>query len=65
MTLADHAEAWWKEHGRKVPPRNTAEYTEMYEKWHAFAFRDLRVTKEGTDDVHVQDVPLLATRRCR
>ena len=40
MTLADHAEAWWKEKGNTVPDKHTIEYNEMYEKWHAFAFSD-------------------------
>ena len=40
MTLADHAEAWWREQGNTVPLRNTAAWTAMYEQWHAFAFAD-------------------------
>ena len=40
MTLADHAEAWWKEQGKIVPPIDTPEYEEMYQRWHTFAFQD-------------------------
>jgi len=39
MTLAEHAEAWWREQGRKVPKRNTKKWREMYEKWIRFAFK--------------------------
>jgi hypothetical protein len=38
MTLADHAEAWWRESGKEVPPRETAAWREMYESWIGFAF---------------------------
>lgn len=37
-TLADEAEEWAKENARKVPPRNTPEWLEMYHAWVAFAF---------------------------
>jgi len=40
MTLAEHAEAWWREQGKKVPRRNTKKWKKMYEKWVAFAFKD-------------------------
>ena len=40
MTLADHAEAWAKEQGETVPPRNTAMWRELYERWIEYAFRD-------------------------
>jgi hypothetical protein len=42
LTLADHAELWCQEQGRKLPPRCTPEWAAMYEAWHSFAFRDLR-----------------------
>jgi len=41
-TLAEHAEEWWKEQGKKVPRRKTKEWKKLYEKWHAFAFQDFR-----------------------
>ena len=44
-TLADHAEAWHSENGGTVPPRNTPEWTTMYEKWHAFAFEYFPASK--------------------
>jgi hypothetical protein len=31
MTLADHAEAWWREMGEKLPRRDTDEWRRMYE----------------------------------
>lgn len=40
MTLAEHAELWWTEQGKEVPPADTPEYQAMYEEWHAFAFMD-------------------------
>lgn len=40
MTLAQHAEAWWTEQGKTVPPAGTPAWTKMYEEWHAFAFAD-------------------------
>jgi len=47
MTLAEHAEAWWKEQGKEVPPRGTEEWQEMYETWVEWAFADLH--SENTD----------------
>ena len=44
MTLADHAEAWWKEQGKEVPPRGIKQWQEMYETWVAWAFADLNST---------------------
>ena len=38
MTLADHAEAWWKEHGRRVPRRGSAAWDRMYLRWINYAF---------------------------
>lgn len=40
MTLAQHAEQWWKEKGEKVPRRDTKAYLKMYEEWVEYAFRD-------------------------
>jgi hypothetical protein len=40
-TLSDHAEAWTIEQGGTVPPKDTPEYLEMYEKWVNWAFQDL------------------------
>ena len=40
MTLADHAEAWTREQGRDVPPRNTPEWQIMYNAWIDYAFAD-------------------------
>jgi hypothetical protein len=42
LILADHAELWRQEQGRKLPPRYTPEWTAMYEAWHTFAFRDFK-----------------------
>lgn len=41
MTLADHAEAWTREQGRKVPRRNTKAWQRMYERWVRWAFADV------------------------
>ena len=38
MTLADHAEAWWRESGKWVPLRGTTAWHKMYRKWIDFAF---------------------------
>ena len=37
-TLAEHAEEWWQEKGRKVPKRGTKAWEKMYQKWIDFAF---------------------------
>jgi hypothetical protein len=55
LTLADHAELWCQEQGRKLPPRHTPEWTAMYEAWHAFAFRDF---KEAVLPHHRNETPL-------
>ena len=39
MTLADHAELWWKEQGNIVPPKNTKEWKDMYKKWIEYAYK--------------------------
>jgi hypothetical protein len=39
LTLADHAELWWKEQGNIIPERNTKEWQLMYEAWIEFAFQ--------------------------
>lgn len=41
MTLAEHAEMWWKEMGHEVPPRVSDEWRRMYEEWVAYAFAEL------------------------
>lgn len=41
MTLADHAEYWWREQGKQVPARGTDEWDKMYEEWATWAFADL------------------------
>ena len=46
MTLAEHFEAWQREHGREVPQKDTPEYTAAYEAWVEWAFEDLH-TLEG------------------
>lgn len=38
MTLRDHAEAWWTEQGKNVPPHNTLAWHRMYRKWINYAF---------------------------
>lgn len=40
MTLAQHAEAWWREQGQTVPPRETKQWDEMYRAWVDYAFAD-------------------------
>lgn len=47
MTFADHAEAWWREQGKRVPRRKTKAWQAMYEKWIEFAFADFRETVHG------------------
>jgi hypothetical protein len=42
LTMADHAEAWWREQGKRVPRRDTARWQEMYETWAEWAFADMR-----------------------
>jgi len=42
MTLAEHAEAWWREKGRRVPKRDTPQWDTMYETWVEWAFKDFR-----------------------
>ena len=56
MTLAEHAEAWWAEQGKTVPPIGedfdgmhtstcSPEYQVMYEAWIDFAFAGLLDSK--------------------
>lgn len=52
MTLADHAEAWWREQGNTVPPRNTDEWQQMYETWVEWAFADLHSEEESNGHAH-------------
>jgi hypothetical protein len=47
ITLADHAEAWWLEQGKRVPRRKTKAWQRMYVKWIEFAFADFRGTVDG------------------
>jgi hypothetical protein len=42
LTLAEHAEAWWREQGKRVPRRGTARWQKMYETWAEWAFADMR-----------------------
>jgi hypothetical protein len=46
LTLADHAEAWWREQGKRVPRRDTASWQKMYETWAKWAFADMRGDQE-------------------
>ncbi len=46
-TLAEHAEAWWREQGKEVPPANTRAWVDMYEKWIEFAFSEFRYVTGG------------------
>jgi hypothetical protein len=48
MTMADHAEAWWKEQGNEIPKKGTKEWNEMFLKWHTYAFQEIseRLDKE-------------------
>lgn len=45
LTLQDHAEAWWREQGKTVPPRCTPEHAAMYEQWVEYAFADFEEAK--------------------
>ena len=38
VTLADHAEAWFKEHGQMIPSRGSDEWNSMYTAWIEYAF---------------------------
>lgn len=38
MTLADYSEAWMKENGHTVPPRDSKEWKELYMSWIDYAF---------------------------
>ncbi len=38
LSLADHAEMWWKEQGKEVPAKDSKEWKDMYEQWITFAF---------------------------
>ena len=42
LKLSDHAELWCQEQGMELPPRNTPEWTAMYEEWHKFAFEKFK-----------------------
>ena len=45
MTLADHAEAWAHDRGRRVPrDRRTKAWAKMYEEWVDWAFAPLMAT---------------------
>lgn len=53
LTLAGHAEAWWKEQGKKVPKRKTKAWQTMYIAWHTFAFADfLNSMQRGENASH-------------
>ena len=45
-TLAEHAEAWWKERGKVVPPKKTTAWQVMYEKWVNWAFQSFKEPKK-------------------
>lgn len=49
LTLADHAELWWREQGKDVPKEGTNEYTKMYEEWAKYAFKDWGKNEKVTD----------------
>lgn len=38
--LSDYAESWAKENNIEIPPRDTPEWMDMYQKWIEFAFAD-------------------------
>lgn len=40
LSLADHAEMWWRDCGNIVPSRETESWLRMYESWINFAFVD-------------------------
>lgn len=46
LTLADHAEAWSREQGFRVPRRNTKLWQKMYAKWVDFAFETVKKEKK-------------------
>ncbi len=37
MTWAEHAERWWKEQGKTVPPKDTKEWDSMFFLWYKYA----------------------------
>lgn len=47
MTLADHAEAWYRERGKKVPLRGTPAWMRMYRRWARWAFARLHEKEES------------------
>ncbi len=38
IRLCEHAEAWQRKRGERVPDQDTKQYDKMYEEWHAYAF---------------------------
>jgi len=48
VTLAEHAEAWTRERGEIVPPRDSEAWGAMYEKWIDWAF-DPSTLEEGDE----------------
>jgi len=38
--LYKFAEQWWAEKGNSIPPADSAEYEQMYERWAEYAFGD-------------------------
>jgi hypothetical protein len=51
MSLADHAESWWRESGHTVPDRNSDTWSVMYEQWVRYAFgRMFHANQENEDE---------------
>lgn len=40
VTLEEHAEAWARENGETIPPRDTPEHWALYERWVERAFQN-------------------------
>lgn len=49
MSLADHADAWWRERGAEPPPRTDMAWQSYYEEWHAWAFAGIAEPEEDQE----------------
>jgi len=56
-TLEQHAEEWWEELGNQVPPKDSPEWTIMYEEWIDYAFDDLmrKETRQIRKGIHLDN----------
>lgn len=42
MTMADHARAWYRERGHRMPATSTKRGRKMYDSWQKMAFSHMR-----------------------